>query len=405
MIDIGPIGGGNIWIDGLQIYLLSANGNGQDAINIDQTTNYADHRISNNIIRAGPITASAVYGIYAKDALGSYVVRIWNNIIYGFNGQANNTAIYSDGDYGATFTIYAYNNTVYDCQRGYYKNGAAAGPFILKNNIAYNNTDNYDAAGSTFDGSSTNNLSGPGADAQMPATAARNGVAVTFVLPGGSPANLHLAPGDAGAQNFGAILSSDPNLAVLNDIDGQVRQVAWDIGADDANGTTAVKLMSFEARPLDSANSLTWQTGSELDNLGFHVYRALSADGPWTRISASLIPGLGSSAVGPSVLVPRRRSHERRALLLPPGRRGRVVEDDVSRPGLGGAAGGGCGRCAGERGSRGESKREEERVLGVMPGVGARGLRVLGGLRGGDGVLALHAARGSRGRLTGRRRA
>ena len=297
VIDIGP-GAGDVWIDGLQIYLLSANANGHDAINIDQTTNYADHRISNNIIRAGPITASAVYGIYAKDATGPYVLRIWNNIIYGFNAQAANTGIYSDGDYGAAFTIYAYNNTVYNCQRGYFKNGVAAGPFILKNNIAYNNTDNYDAGGSTFDGSSTNNLSGPGADAQMPLTAARNGVAVTFVLPGGSPPNFHLAPGDSGALNFGAILSADANLAVVDDIDGQVRQVAWDIGADDANGTTAVKLMSFEARPLDSAISLAWQTASELDNLGFHVYRALSENGPWTRVTASLIPGLGSSAVG-----------------------------------------------------------------------------------------------------------
>ena len=298
VIDIGP-GAGDVWIDGLQIHLLSANGNGQDAVNIDQTTNYANHRISNNIIRAGPITAAAVYGIYAKDAVGLAVVRIWNNIIYGFNGQATNTAIYSDGDYGASFTIYAYNNTVYGCSLGFYRNQAPAGPFILKNNIAYNNTDNYGTGvGAPFDASGTNNLSGPGADAQMPATAARNGVAVTFVLPGGNPANFHLAAGDAGALNYGANLSADLNLAVFDDIDGQVRQAAWDIGADDANGTTAVKLMSFEARPLDSAISLAWQTGSELDNLGFHVYRALSENGPWTRVTASLIPGLGSSAVG-----------------------------------------------------------------------------------------------------------
>ena len=122
---------------------------------------------------------------------------------------------------------------------------------------------------------------------------------MTFVNAAGNPPDLHLnAATDAGALNFGANLSADLNLAIFDDIDGQVRQVAWDIGADDASGTTAVKLMSFEARPLDSAVSLTWQTGSELDNLGFHVYRALSENGPWTRVTASLIPGLGSSAVG-----------------------------------------------------------------------------------------------------------
>jgi hypothetical protein len=64
--------------------------------------------------------------------------------------------------------------------------------------------------------------------------------------------------------------------------------------------TTAVRLMSFAATGADHAVDLTWQTGSELDNLGFHLHRALSADGPWTRITASLIPGLGSSPLGAS---------------------------------------------------------------------------------------------------------
>ena len=44
--------------------------------------------------------------------------------------------------------------------------------------------------------------------------------------------------------------------------------------------------------------TLDWRTASELDNLGFHVYRGLSESGPWTRLTASLIPGLGSSALG-----------------------------------------------------------------------------------------------------------
>ncbi len=62
--------------------------------------------------------------------------------------------------------------------------------------------------------------------------------------------------------------------------------------------TTAVTLESFAAIGLDSAVELRWQTASELQNLGFHVYRSLSADGPWTRLTSSLIPGLGSSALG-----------------------------------------------------------------------------------------------------------
>jgi len=64
--------------------------------------------------------------------------------------------------------------------------------------------------------------------------------------------------------------------------------------------TTAVELMSFEAVGLDGAVEVRWRTGSELDNLGFHLYRGASAGGPWTRLTSSLIPGLGSSPVGQS---------------------------------------------------------------------------------------------------------
>jgi YVTN family beta-propeller protein len=62
--------------------------------------------------------------------------------------------------------------------------------------------------------------------------------------------------------------------------------------------TTAVKLMSFAAVPGDASVVLEWRTGSELDNLGFHLYRGLSADGPWTRLTSTLISGLGSSPLG-----------------------------------------------------------------------------------------------------------
>ncbi|HSD66358.1 MAG TPA: fibronectin type III domain-containing protein, partial [Vicinamibacteria bacterium] len=61
---------------------------------------------------------------------------------------------------------------------------------------------------------------------------------------------------------------------------------------------TAVRLMSFSATPGNGSVTLEWQTGSELDNLGFHVYRGPAEAGPWTRLTSSLIPGLGSSPLG-----------------------------------------------------------------------------------------------------------
>ncbi len=108
--------------------------------------------------------------------------------------------------------------------------------------------------------------------------------------------HLHLRSSVSANQavNFGANLSSIFGL----DIDAALRQTPWDVGADDLAATTAVKLQSFGAVPGDTSVLLEWRTASELDNLGFHVYRSLGENGPWTRLTPSLIPGLGSSAVG-----------------------------------------------------------------------------------------------------------
>jgi hypothetical protein len=61
---------------------------------------------------------------------------------------------------------------------------------------------------------------------------------------------------------------------------------------------TAVALESFSARGLDGAVELSWRTASELNNLGFHLYRSEVPEGPYERITASAIPGLGSSPSG-----------------------------------------------------------------------------------------------------------
>jgi hypothetical protein len=64
--------------------------------------------------------------------------------------------------------------------------------------------------------------------------------------------------------------------------------------------TTAVTLASFSAGGADRAVDVSWTTASELSNLGFHLYRSLSASGPFARVTSAVIPGLGSSAVGTS---------------------------------------------------------------------------------------------------------
>ena len=61
---------------------------------------------------------------------------------------------------------------------------------------------------------------------------------------------------------------------------------------------TAVELVFFEARAVHGAVELGWETASELNNLGFHVYRSTTSEGAYKRVTARAIPGLGSSPVG-----------------------------------------------------------------------------------------------------------
>ena len=84
-------------------------------------------------------------------------------------------------------------------------------------------------------------------------------------------------------------------LTATATLGGETSEFSGNVTVADA---TAVTLMSFEAAPSDGTVDLTWRTGSEVDNLGFHVYRSLSEEGPWTRLTSSLIPGQGFSAMG-----------------------------------------------------------------------------------------------------------
>jgi hypothetical protein len=54
---------------------------------------------------------------------------------------------------------------------------------------------------------------------------------------------------------------------------------------------SAVGLVSFAAQGTARNIVLSWETASEIDNLGFNLYRADSEKGPWTQLNEELIPG------------------------------------------------------------------------------------------------------------------
>ncbi|MCX6028586.1 MAG: hypothetical protein NT169_04695 [Chloroflexi bacterium] len=63
----------------------------------------------------------------------------------------------------------------------------------------------------------------------------------------------------------------------------------WAVG-DSSKGPLAVRLANFQATVAGHQVVVTWETVSELDVQGFHLYRAESAAGPWQRLDAGLIP-------------------------------------------------------------------------------------------------------------------
>ncbi|MFQ5577207.1 MAG: lamin tail domain-containing protein [Anaerolineae bacterium] len=65
-----------------------------------------------------------------------------------------------------------------------------------------------------------------------------------------------------------------------------------------ACATTAITLASFSAAVEGEDVTLAWQTGTEIDNAGFNLYRAASANGPWTKINSALIAAQGDPVAG-----------------------------------------------------------------------------------------------------------
>lgn len=59
---------------------------------------------------------------------------------------------------------------------------------------------------------------------------------------------------------------------------------------------TAVFINYFTAQiPLATTQGVTvvvrWETAAEIDNAGFNLYRGTSANGPWTKLNSTVIPG------------------------------------------------------------------------------------------------------------------
>jgi hypothetical protein len=63
---------------------------------------------------------------------------------------------------------------------------------------------------------------------------------------------------------------------------------------------TSIDLVSFTAQAAADHITLAWETGTEVDNAGFNLWRGGAADGPYTRLNDTLIPVQGDPVSGAS---------------------------------------------------------------------------------------------------------
>lgn len=260
-----------------------------------------------NIIK-GSLGAGATYhptGIRYSNKSGGI---IYHNIIYGIKGGASDQ--YGIGIYGLFSDGYCYCNTVYDNGVGIWDQNAE---WTLKNNIANDNTDDYYPPFSAGTHNITNlsaqegawgfqtdsgNCDGIGAatfklkdTGQNFTTTVQVGCivknttdttysyvtvinsdteltlnddimddgenyiiysnmygSVTFENAGAG--DFHLGSGDTVAKDKGTDLSSDANLPIWNDIDGDARGATWDVGADEYISVGAVAPTGVLQGPL-----------------------------------------------------------------------------------------------------------------------------------------------------------
>ncbi|MCK5416696.1 hypothetical protein KAI92_04680, partial [Candidatus Parcubacteria bacterium] len=208
--------------DGLQMKIT--NTDIRDGFLLSNLTDTSQMTLSNNIIKSVNTTGR---GVMINSIEGNnHVGFIFNNIFINYP-----IGIYQNED---QYTLYAYNNTVYNAtSKGFYR---AQGTFVAKNNITQNCADGFVG---TFTNSDFN-LSDIAGDA--PGSNSQNGATVTFVST--STEDFHLAQADTSARKKGVNLTSDTNLAIVDDIDGEERPWPttglFDIGADQFHGQEVV---------------------------------------------------------------------------------------------------------------------------------------------------------------------
>lgn len=130
----------------------------------------------------------------------------------------------------------------------------------------------------------------------------------------GQPTSLEMDIWNVAIHEFGHFLllndlygGADAEKTMYGYISGGETKKRY-LHADDISGIqyiyglslSAVELAFFNAQTNNSSVILDWQTGSELNNAGFNVYRSTSLEGEYTKLNSELIPANANPFEGAS---------------------------------------------------------------------------------------------------------
>ena len=204
----------NVYVEGLQVYISSQS---DYLYGIYSDVGISNIKISKNVIKGSGGTSTFQRGIYFTNT-GSTNIKVWNNLVYDVAGLGMNFVTSQEN-------AIVYNNTIVDCNNVGIQLSYRA--VVAKNNLV-DNCAGGDFGSETWGSGTDYNAS---SDGTAPGANSRTNQTFTFVDEAND--DFHLASNDAGAKDYGTDLSSDPNLAFSDDIDGDTRSGTWDIGADE----------------------------------------------------------------------------------------------------------------------------------------------------------------------------
>lgn len=217
----------------------------------------------------------------ATAAISLDFVTIANNRSDADNdGSGNGGGIFNNG---GTFNI---RNTIVgdNIDGSGTSNPDCAGTITSQNYNLIENT-----TGCTIGGTTTNNIIGaPGINAL-----ANNGgptipAPQTHSVQAASVVRNHIPSGTNGCVG-GTTL--DERGAIRAGGTATTGESGCEIGAYEFNSSPlAVMLALFEANRLPDGVAVTWETASEVDNIGFHLWRGENATEPTVRLNSELIP-------------------------------------------------------------------------------------------------------------------